>query len=309
MLGQKAGAALQEGDARAQAGKDLSQLQRHGTAADDQQGARLLRQGHGGGAGEHFHRLDAFQRQDVRARSGGQHDVLGAVEALAYGDAAFSLQPCPAAQQSNAVVSGQHVEVLLLAQALDEGLLLGDELGPVDAFLARVHAGKAVVAGLVVDQGGAHESLGGHAAAVDAGAADGAGFDNGHPRSQLGAADGGRHSPTAGANDQQVVVVHWLSPHVLKNASIRARNTPQQRANSSGVDIRCLVKRSSPQRTNYTGAWCEDTALLWSGVGPLRKCQNHPRSASCKNVCTKSPRATPKATCATRVSRNSWGQA
>ena len=92
-----------------------------------------------------------------------------------------------------------------MAQFIDAGLLLCQQLGAVDDWPRRGHAGvERALAPHVRDMGGANHDLGRHAADVDAGAADRPAFDERDARAQFGCLQRRGHRTPAAADDSDV---------------------------------------------------------------------------------------------------------
>ena len=212
MVGENARTALQNGHLRAQARKSLAQFQGHRAAANDDQGARLLLQGHSRGTRENLHLVNPLQGEDTRPRARGDHYPPGPIDLIVHHHGAIGLKSRPPPHKGDVIaVRGQHAYVLALPQLPHQTVLLPDHITPANAFGPGEDAGKGMVAGLVVGLRGAHEGLGGHTANVHAGAPDSARFDDGHLVSQFRAAYGRGHARAPGANDQQVIITGLLS--------------------------------------------------------------------------------------------------
>lgn len=80
------------------------------------------------------------------------------------------------------------------AQLAHQRVLLADQRRPIQAAGLRMHAGEGTMPSPVVGLGGPDQRLGGHAADVDARAAQDAGLDDDSPLAQPGRLDGRRPS-------------------------------------------------------------------------------------------------------------------
>jgi hypothetical protein len=183
--------ARQDRDPAAQPGESLRQFDGHHRRADHCQPLRerVARQRLGRGPVRRV--LQAGDRRDRRTRAGRDQAAVETHFACAavcsrHGQRARVLEPGLARQPRDGWIAVQDAFVLGAAQFLDARLLLGKQ--PLaqdgrrccrDAVVERARRAQ------MSDVRGADHDLGRHAADIDAGAAEGAAFDERHPRALL----------------------------------------------------------------------------------------------------------------------------
>ena len=112
-----------------------------------------------------------------------------------------------ALQVGNAVIGWQQIDVFGLPERGDKLVFLGPQRRPVGQARVPRDAGEAGRGiGLVNGLDRADQRLRGHAADIDAGAADGAMTDEGDLRALVGGGDRGREPGGARADDSEIIM-------------------------------------------------------------------------------------------------------
>ena len=156
--------------------------------------------------------VELHEREFDRHRAGGDEDVLGLERAVTGRGADEHL-----AGLHETAEAADDFDVTLLEQRADAHVELGDDLvlvgehrGDVEGELLRAdEAMLLAVDGVLIDFGGVEQGLGGDAADVEAGAAEGVVLlHEGHLEAELAGFDGGDIATRAGADYDEIELRH-----------------------------------------------------------------------------------------------------
>jgi hypothetical protein len=201
---EKQGPAVELGDLRAEAMEDAGELDRDVAAADDDDPFRQFLEKEGLVGGDHV--LFARNVGHRGPAAGGQQDMLGGVGFVSHRDGVI-------VDQARARVEDVDPRSLQQApvnavEALDLGVLVLDQGAPGEVALTHAPAEAGGVLEVLGEVGGVDQQLLGHAAHVDAGAAEIALLGHRHPRAMGGGDAGSPHAPRARADNEEIVVSH-----------------------------------------------------------------------------------------------------
>ena len=203
---------LDDRDLGAETGPDGTEFEADGAGADDD---HLLRHGLQRDAvvgGDDGLSVELHEGQFDRHRAGGDEDVLGLERAVTGRGADEHL-----AGLNETAEAADDFDVTLLEQRADahvelrdDLVLVGEHRGDVEGeLLAADEAMLLAVDGVLVDFGGVEQGLGGDAADVEAGAAEGVVLlHEGHLEAELAGFDGGDIATRAGADYDEIELRH-----------------------------------------------------------------------------------------------------
>ncbi|MNF76041.1 hypothetical protein D3C84_581380 [compost metagenome] len=202
---------------RPKASPDRAQLQADHAGADHHQMLGHLGQCQGAGGIEDAFVIDVYAGQGRGLGTGGDDDVLGtqfglATGAIGHRDFTRSVDVAPASDPVDLVLAEKKFDAL--GQPGNAFILLFHHLGEVEAgFDVDPQVGEFRTHGCIVQFGGMQQRLGGHAADIQASAAEcGTSFDAGGLQTQLSGAD--RRVVTTGATAEyhDVISAHGCTP-------------------------------------------------------------------------------------------------
>ena len=206
------GHSFEESDLAAEAHEQLPHLEPDCVGADDGQLARRLAQLQRRGAGQITGLFQAFDRRDRRRCAGG--DQVGtSPQTLASAFDRLRINELSQALADREAVRPGEIHILLRPQLPDQLCLGVDHCAEVEAVGRGLNTHEWMVAGSEVGIGRRQHRLGGDAADVDAGTADDVRLHHGDAASGLGRPDGRGEGGRPGTDNDQVVVVLFVSDH------------------------------------------------------------------------------------------------
>ena len=188
-----------------------------------------------------------------RRRARGDQHRLGAHRLSLQGHGVRIFQCAADLEQIDAGIA-QEIDVDAV-EAVDLGVLVGDERGPVEARRPGVPAEGPGILEVLAVMGAIDQELFGDAAANDAGAADPKFLAHADAGAVRGGDPGRAHPTRAGADDEEVVIGcrHRRSPRPLGAQSTASANRPTGRSSIG----QCRSAAASPSTTaaHQTGVY------------------------------------------------------